>query len=186
MKKGLIRGLTVIQIHSLSLSLSSWWNRGCHGLSLCETASPLRSLTIYARLILVEIHTHMYTSARTLSIPRISRGEEVADLSRRDFEKSLSKIEIPSPKRFSVHFPRRTELLSDGPRVTRNESSLCDSCLVNKKASARSKIRENCVVTKGGGAALFFFFSVSKGEVGSTSSGKMLLLSFTIYFISFL
>lgn len=126
-------------------------------------------------------HTH---ASRSRGSAGGGRGSLAARFRKITFENPIWIVRLasksllsPRIKRFSVHFPCRTELLSDGPRVTRSESSLC-GCLVNKKRRFdRRSVKIASLLTKGGGAFFFLFW------VGSTSSGMLRPFFPTIYLV---
>lgn len=95
-------------------------------------------------------HTRARASNSRLSIPRISRRR----ISRGAISKSqLSKTRFESFE--SDDFLCTTELLSDGPRVTRE---FIVRLFGKQEASLRSKIGENCESLRKG-CSFFFFFS---------------------------
>lgn len=167
-------------------------HHSCHGLSLSETASPLRSLTIYARLILVEIHTRAHTRARAhsrLSIPRISRRRPRISrgaISKSHFRKPdlnrSPRLEIPSlaaNQTIFCAFSAQNGIIKR--RATRNAIREFIVRLFGKQeASVRLKIGENCVVTYERRRGFFFCF---KSRVGSTSSGMLRPFFSTIYLV---
>lgn len=163
---------------SLSLFLVVATHHSCHGLSLSETASPLRSLTIYARLILVEIHTRAHTRARAhsrLSIPRISRRRPRISrgaISKSHFRKPdlnrSPRLEIPSlaaNQTIFCAFSVQNGIIKR--RATRNAIREFIVRLFGKQeASVRSKIGENCVVTYERRRGFFFCFELVPRVVG--------------------
>lgn len=161
------------RVHSLSLSLF-----------LAESWLPwaLRSLTIYARLILVETHTHARAQA---TLDPADQPEE--DLSRRDFEKSTFENPIWIVRLANRTIPLcRTELLSDGPRDPRVR------LFGKQEASLRSKIGENCESLRKAEGLLFFFFFFSPFRKARPSwwdvarfTSSFIRIPFYFYFILF-
>lgn len=185
---------------SLSLFLVVATHHSCHGLSLSETASPLRSLTIYARLILVEIHTRAHTRARAhsrLSIPRISRRRPRISrgaISKSHFRKPdlnrSPRLEIPSlaaNQTIFCAFSVQNGIIKR--RATRNAIREFIVRLFGKQeASVRSKIGENCVVTYERRRGFFFCFELVPRVVGccALSFPTIYLVYLVLYSASFL
>lgn len=180
---------------SLSLFLVVATHHSCHGLSLSETASPLRSLTIYARLILVEIHTRAHTRARAhsrLSIPRISRRRPRISrgaISKSHFRKPdlnrSPRLEIPSlaaNQTIFCAFSVQNGIIKR--RATRNAIREFIVRLFGKQeASVRSKIGENCVVTYERRRGFFFCFELVLRVVGCCALSFPRFISFISFSI---